>query len=298
MRRTLLHFENALLGQGVSDLSSCSSPIFSTSAHSSKTSPKNITTNEASRKEKLSKWAQFVESIDSASRDEDSTESDSEKRDSFLEVSRKKETDNVTLNTPENEKKDGFLDFLWKREKPLQRNASTLLIQMPNQKEILTQKSKSLVSSPSKAELCKKSPILKCFDVPKMVVSYADKISGKEKSLRLMNRRSSTPSTLKFLTQPSTIRESGVKTDSENDEGFLKIRLKKKLLNDPVVICDTPENIIITKTAPSIERFSISRSSSSVYENDFSEYRSVDLSGVKVSVQVRKRNIDRTQETT
>ncbi|XP_063836187.1 oxysterol-binding protein-related protein 8-like isoform X1 [Ostrinia nubilalis] len=90
----------------------------------------------------------------------------------------------------------------------------------------------------------------------------------------LPKRRSSTPCTLKTLTQKriSELRESGAKTDSENDEVFLKDLTdiknlpRRRRFNEDVVLCDTPENIIITKTAPSTETFRKYSSSSSLDE--------------------------------
>lgn len=198
---------------------------------------------------KLSKWAQFVESIEIMSREHDvSTESP----------------------TPENERKEGFLDFLWRKDAFDRSSPGMSSVRFDSKAAKCQRMTKSLASSPMKAE-GKKSPILKCFDMPKLPLGDRRVVKDKTVSptsliednlMRFMatfpKRRSSTPSTLKTaITQKriSELRESGVKTDSENDDVFLKQFPKRKRLKDDVVLCDTPENIIITKTAPSIERF-------------------------------------------
>ncbi|XP_073966066.1 uncharacterized protein [Choristoneura fumiferana] len=67
--------------------------------------------------------------------------------------------------------------------------------------------------------------------------------------MALPKRRSSTPSTKVTQKRISDLRKSGAKTDSENDDVFVKMEGRSQ------VICDTPDNIIITKTAPSVEKF-------------------------------------------
>lgn len=186
-------------------------------------------------KTRKTKWAQFMESIEILSKDHDSSDPTTPERDSR------------------------FLDFLWKKETGIGRNtASTSSMKMEKVPKIKRQMSKSLASSPYKIEV-KKSPLLKCLELPKLPLERAkDKLSPtsmiEENFMKFMStfpkRRSSTPTT---FTQKriSELRESGVKTDSENDDVFIKN--KRKLYKGVEVICDTPENIII-KTAPSAER--------------------------------------------
>ncbi|CAH0731130.1 unnamed protein product, partial [Brenthis ino] len=126
--------------------------------------------------------------------------------------------------------------------------------------------SKSLTSSPFKID--SKLPILRCFELPKL--SLGEKRVGREKSPSLFEeniarfipkRRSSTPSVSKSSAARKAIghlRESGVKTDSENDEAIKREKRSE-------VLFSSPENFLITKTAPSVERFgqSVDVSSSS-----------------------------------
>lgn len=203
--------------------------------------------SQVQKTRKLSKWAQFVESIEILAKDNElSTDSQSE-----------------------SERKDhSFLDFLRKKE-TFERNAATTssarYLPEPKVQKVT---SKSLASSPSKIDQVKRTPILKCFELPKLPLTLGDKKRDKsslqptniieENLLRLMTalpkRRSSTPCTVKALTQKriSELRSSGAKTDSENDD-FLKCEIRKKSAAE--VICTTPDNIVITKTAPSVERF-------------------------------------------
>lgn len=206
-------------------------------------------------KTRKTKWAQFMESIEMLSKDHDSSE------------------------PPSPEKDNRFLDFLRKKESGLRRNsASTSSMKMEKEPKIKRQMSKSLASSPYKIEL-KKSPMLKCLELPKMPLSdkTKERISPatmiEENFMKFMatfpKRRSSTPST---FTQKRIIelRESGVKTDSENDDVFIKA--KRRLYKGSEIICDTPENLII-KTAPSAERVREYSSSSTDEARD--EYRFV-----------------------
>lgn len=199
---------------------------------------------------KLSKWAQFVESIEIVSREHDSSESIDEK------IERDKND-----NTQITEKKD-FFDFF--KRKDIERNtATTSSMRTFTESKAVKLNSKSLTSSPLKIE--KKMPILKYFDIPKTTTEkkIKDRVTTptnviEENLIKLMTslpiRRSSTPSTQK-LTQKriSELRSSGAKTDSEDD--YLKFELTKKKKDNSEVLCATPENIIITKTAPSVERF-------------------------------------------
>lgn len=195
-------------------------------------------------KTRKTKWAQFMESIEMLSKEHDS--SDSPERDSR------------------------FLDFLKKKETGIGRNsASTSSMKFDKEPRIKKQMSKSLASSPYKIEL-KKSPILKCLELPKM--STLDRSKEKLASTSLIEenfikfmsstfpkRRSSTPMMI-AQKRIGELRESGIKTDSENDDVFIKA--KRRLYKGSEVICDTPENIII-KTAPSVERVREYSSSSS-----------------------------------
>ena len=194
-------------------------------------------------KTRKTKWAQFMESIEVLAKDHDSSD-----------------------DTPE---KDGrFLDFLRRKDNLSRNTASSSSFKMEKQPKIKKQMSKSLASSPYKIEI-KKSPILKCLELPKMPLGdrSKEKLSPtsiiEENFMKFMStfpkRRSSTPLTFSQK-RISELRESGVKTDSENDDVFLKS--KRRLYKGSEVICDTPENIII-KTAPSAERVREYTSSSS-----------------------------------
>ncbi|KAG6463803.1 hypothetical protein O3G_MSEX014083, partial [Manduca sexta] len=160
------------------------------------------------------KWASFIGSIESVSKCDESSGSQTpdEKKDArLLDIIRRKETD---------------------RWSPFA--------------------SKSLASSP-RMDLVRKSA-LKCFDKKALKGKISPTITDENlfKMMSFPKRRSSTPSTL-FLTQNKMLRESGVKSDTENDEVFAKSWKKKRCKDE--VLCATPENIIITKTAPSMERF-------------------------------------------
>ncbi|XP_047522481.1 oxysterol-binding protein-related protein 8 isoform X1 [Pieris napi] len=132
--------------------------------------------------------------------------------------------------------------------KPLKRSSSSDNIKTLNVKQI---RHRSLTSSPMALEMFKRSPILKLFDMPK--------IKLRESFEEKYNRRSSTPSIRKSRVKKRTLRESGVKTDSEDDGNKVKMRF----FGESEVICNTPENILITKTAPSNERFRDTTTSSS-----------------------------------
>ncbi|CAH2065190.1 unnamed protein product, partial [Iphiclides podalirius] len=182
-------------------------------------------------------WAQFVESIETLAREHDTSDSQS----------------------PESEKRDpGFLDFLRKRD---ERPAP----------EAIAQKrlSKSLASSPLRVDAPRRSPILRYFDLPKLPVqvdrsrrrlpssSTLDEGLDKPPSPK---RRSSTPCTLKSKLarqRISDLRRTGFKTDTENDEA------PKRVAGGSEVLCDAPGSVLITKTAPSVERFACSSSSTS-----------------------------------
>ncbi|CAG4974080.1 unnamed protein product [Colias eurytheme] len=145
------------------------------------------------------------------------------------------------------------------RKRPPKRSSSSDNIKT-KRLEVKQIRHRSLTSSPMNLELIRKSPILKFFDMPKLVL----KQGTKKEELSKYDRRSSTPSIRKSKAAQkriSELRESGAKTDSENDESFHS-KLKRRLANSEV-ICDTPENILITKTAPSDERFRDTTTSSS-----------------------------------
>ncbi|CAG5000118.1 unnamed protein product [Parnassius apollo] len=191
-----------------------------------------------SKTNKISRWAQFIESIEILAKEHDTSDS----------------------QTPESDKKDGgLLDFLKRKELP--------------------EKNKSHACSPIKVDvLCRKSSILKYFDLPKLPAPVGDKKNEAEKNLTasstlednvsigpfIPKRRSSTPTSKSKLAQKRVrrLRESGVKTDSENDDSAVKTSLPKKFKGSSEIICDTSDNILITKTAPSIERFRETSSSS------------------------------------
>lgn len=186
-----------------------------------------------SKSNRSSRWAQFIESIETLARDNDTSDS----------------------QTPESDKRDlGFLDFLRKKEDKVASEAVT-------QKRL----SKSLASSPLKIDLPKRSPILKYFE-PKpsqeeeRPLQASNTVEGDAKPT-LPKRRSSTPCTLKTKLarkRISDLRHSGFKTDSENDD---VTRAVVKLDGGSEVICDTSNSVLITKTAPSVERFACSSSS-------------------------------------
>ncbi|KPJ00493.1 Oxysterol-binding protein-related protein 8 [Papilio xuthus] len=173
-------------------------------------------------KSKSSKLSQFIEYIEMLAKEHDSCDS-----------------------TPESDKKDlGFLDLL--KKKDAERNLSEF-----KQKRL----SKSLASSPLKIDIPKKTPILKYFDLPKSAMSLGDKNKIISKT-PIPKRRSSTPSTSKCKRSQriSDLRESGAKTDSENDD----VKTIRKFRGSSEILCDASNacnNILITKTAPSIERF-------------------------------------------
>lgn len=93
-----------------------------------------------------------------------------------------------------------------------------------------------------------RTPILK-LPLPRERKSKLSSPSLEESIFKLVTgfpRRSSTPSSL-TTKRVRELRASGVKTDSENDGSIFK--------NDPEVICETPDNIRILKTAPSVDRY-------------------------------------------
>lgn len=164
------------------------------------------------------------------------------------------------------EKKEGFLDFLWKKDCLDVSSTSMRVVRETNNKPT----SKSLASSPR----FEKRNLTSCFELPKL--SPGDKrrkcttpSSFVEMKL-LQKRRSSTPSSKKISQKRiSELRDSGVKTDSENDDISIK-RLPEKRCVGSKVICNTPDNIIITETAPSLERFRrYSSSSDDVFDLEY-----------------------------
>lgn len=173
----------------------------------------------------MTKFTKFIESIEIMSKDHDSSEPPTPDRDGIIR------------NAPS--------------------TSSVRVLKVPKDDKIT---SKSLASSPYKVEM-KKSPILRCLEFPKISLSEKTKEKSsptnilEENFLKFMStfpkRRSSTPSSFKQK-RIGELRESGVKTDSENDDVFLN-RQRKKLFKGSEIICDTPENLII-KTAPSAER--------------------------------------------
>ncbi|KAM3955518.1 LOW QUALITY PROTEIN: oxysterol-binding protein-related protein 8, partial [Aphomia sociella] len=231
------HFNEHVLKLSETSCSNTPTPLMSVSDYSPKKSLEKPTYLTKKKPTKISKWAQFMESIEILSREHDSSDTD-EKRDG------------------------GFLDFL--RRKEIERNTPCTSSVRTVKKSVAHKRtSKSLASSPLRLE--KKAPILKCFDLPKLTF---EKKNGKEKVganflednlfkfvATFPKRRSSTPTTVKSLTQTriSELRASGFKTDSEND--CAKSVLSKRKLKDSEVLCDTPDNILITKTAPSVEKF-------------------------------------------
>ncbi|XP_075990053.1 oxysterol-binding protein-related protein 8 isoform X2 [Anticarsia gemmatalis] len=232
------HFNEHVLK--VSELSSCSSPLMSISDYSPKrpTSVDRKVTYQVPKKPKTrkTKWAQFMESIEMLSKDHDSSDPTTPERDG------------------------GFLDFLRKKETGVLRNApSTSSMRVVKEPKEIKITSKSLASSPYKLEL-KKSPILRCLELPKMPIydKSKEKLSPtniiEENFIKFMStfpkRRSSIPITCSQK-RVIELRESGVKTDSENDDVFVKS--SRNIYKRCEVICDTPENVII-KTAPSVER--------------------------------------------
>lgn len=207
---------------------------------------------------KMSKWAQFVESLETLSKENESSD-----------------------ESPEDKKDIGFLDCLRRKESFERNTCFTSSARVISEPRFTKQTSKSLASSPLKVEsLTKRAPILRCFEMPKLPLSLGDKLPlslgerFKDKSVSpsliednlvkfmtaFPKRRSSTPGTVKSaLVQKkiSELRVSGVKTDSENDD-FLKCALskKRKIKRSSEVICATQDNnFMITKTAPSVERF-------------------------------------------
>ncbi|XP_069364450.1 oxysterol-binding protein-related protein 8-like isoform X2 [Maniola hyperantus] len=118
-------------------------------------------------------------------------------------------------------------------------------------------KSKSLTTSPFKIDLTK------CFELRKL--SLTEKLHDKctsptsiiEENLTKIfaKRRSSTPSATKPSSSPKKISEfrKSVKTDSENDDALNSRMIE--CTRESEVLFSSPENILITKTAPSMERF-------------------------------------------
>ncbi|KAJ2942460.1 hypothetical protein O0L34_g16066 [Tuta absoluta] len=233
-------------------LSSCSSPtpLMSVSDYSPKkyTTDRKVTISAKKKPQKTSKWAQFVESFELLAKDQE-----------------------MSSDSSDNVKKDhSFFDFLTKKEN-FDRNApSTSSMRVTNETKMKQISSKSVTSSPMRLEsITKKAPLLRCFEVPKLTLPLGDK-KAKEKDIspfeenlfRFVNalpkRRSSTPQSYKLTSKRiSQLRSSGAKTDSENDDlhNVLKEKLpQKRAINTSEVICTSPDNIVITKTAPSVER--------------------------------------------
>lgn len=201
-----------------------------------------------------------------------------------------KSTDSETPDNDKNEK--GFLDFAFlKNIDFFERNvASTSSMKILGEiKEKKKPLSKSVASSP-KFDL-KKTPLMRCFEIPKLPISLGEKAMKitKEKpsttalleeniaKILFSKRRSSTPcitkggSTQKRI---SELRESGAKTDSEHDDSLLfkkgQFEKRQRRLRSKVV-CDTTENIFIT--APSGEVYRKYSSSSTDDLADFGPYR-------------------------
>lgn len=197
--------------------------------------------SKTEKKYKPTKWDKFVESIDIISKDHTSSDSD--------------------------DKKEGFLDFFWKKDWLDRNAASTTSMRVVREKHKPI--SKSLASSP-RFDIAK-THLTRCFDTKPLDRKKSPTIDDNlVKLMSLSKRRSSTPTT-KCLAQKriSELRESGAKTDSENDDVFFK-ELPKKRRVDSKVICSTPDNIIITETAPSIERFRrYSSSSDDVFDLEY-----------------------------
>ncbi|CAH2083442.1 unnamed protein product [Euphydryas editha] len=143
-----------------------------------------------------------------------------------------------------------------------------------NEKNINEKMTKNLTTSPFKIDT--KLPILRCFELPKL--SIGDRRNGRDKSPMnffeenlskiILKRRCSTPSVSNSNSSQkriSELRESGVKTDSENDEALQTEMMKRREVMESEVLFSSPENFLITKTAPSVEKFeeSVDVSSSS-----------------------------------
>lgn len=183
--------------------------------------------NERKKDRKISKWAQFMESIELMSKEHETTDSQTPEKDSLFNFMRK---------DLERSRKDNS-------------SPSTSSAKVITEPRVDNRVSKSLASTPRRA--------IKCFEMPKFIDKKDKSISPtaaiEENLMKIMmalpKRRSSTPSTKITQKRISDLRKSGAKTDSENDDVFVKMEGKSQ------VICDTPDNIIITKTAPSVEKF-------------------------------------------
>ncbi|KOB73236.1 Sperm-associated antigen 5 [Operophtera brumata] len=198
---------------------------------------------------KPSKWSQFVGSIEITSKDHSTSDSE------------------------ESVKKEGFLDFLWKKDCLDRNSASTSSMRVVGATKIEKPISKSLASSP-RLDIVKRTHLTRCFELPKRPGEKRRKTSTpliEDSLVKLFTlfpkRRSSTPSSKTCQKRISELRESGFKTDSENDDVFKK---RTKRFVGSKVICNTPDNILITETAPSLERF---RRYSSTSDDVFEEYR-------------------------
>lgn len=218
--------------------------------YAKKLSPGSKIKKSATPTRKVSKWAQFIESIEKMSHD---TSSDSQSPEQKSTIDK------------------GFLEFNFLKRKS----------EFENRNEASTSSFRSEDFNPLK--LIRKSPTLKCFEMPKLQIPTSDKRDRNVSPCKLFEenlikfisvlpkRRSSIPSSLNAslsVKRISDLRKSGAKTDSENDDVFVK-RLPRKQLGcseRSEIICGTPGNIFITKTAPSVERF-LKYSSSSTEDN-------------------------------
>lgn len=227
-------------------------------------SPKRRQSDE--RKPRKPKWSQFFENFE-----------------------HKNNAESTDSETPDNEK--GFLDFHFLRnidffERNVPSTSSLKVTSGPKRKNTPT--SKSLASSP---KLDAKRSLLRCFEIPQLPITLGEKPAKvpKEKaspttfleenfSKFLPKRRTSTPCVLKGLPQKriSDLRESGAKTDSENDDGslFTKRAFERRQKRPRSQLgCITPESILITTTAPSGEVHGKYSSSSTDGVGDYEMYR-------------------------
>lgn len=222
-------------------------PLMSVSDYSPKSTNSSLdhkyTLQEAKNPGKMSKWTQFVESIEKLGK-EYSVSSESQ-----------------SFEGEEKEKHYQDKNFLPKIKSNFD------FINRPSTSH--QEKKGSELRTKTKMSSCQ---LLKSFELPKLPLPVYER---KEKRVSptalieenlfkfvtsLPKRRSSTPTSL--MTFPSKhmhdLRSSGAKTDSENGDSK-KRSCKKKQTK---ILCETPENIIITKTAPSFDRFSKYSSSS------------------------------------
>lgn len=176
-------------------------------------------------------------------------------------------------DSDENVKKEGFLDFLWKKDCLDRNTTSTSSMRVVGKTKLEKPISKSLASSP-RFDIVKRTHLTSCFELPKRPGEKRRKCSTPTIEDNLVKvftsfpkRRSSTPSTKTSQKRISELRESGFKTDSENDD--INQKITKRFVGSKI-ICSTPDNIIITETAPSLERFRrYSSTSDDVFDVDY-----------------------------